>query len=62
MLFAVTKLNQVDNHFHSFYDCVHVDEKFFISEKTLQVYCIPEEKVQERYAQNKDHLIKVMFS
>jgi hypothetical protein len=34
---------------------------FFISEKTLRVNCIPGEKVPKRYAQNKDHLIKVMF-
>jgi hypothetical protein len=63
VLFAVTKLNEVnDHHFHPFYDSVHVDEKwFFITEKTLRVYCIPGEKVPERYAQNKDHLIKVMF-
>jgi hypothetical protein len=52
VLFAVTKLNQVnDHHFHPFYDGVHVDEKwFFISEKTVRVYCIPGEKVPERYA------------
>jgi hypothetical protein len=25
------------------------------------VYCIPGDKVPERYAQNKDHLIKVLF-
>ncbi len=64
MLFAVTKLNQVnDHHFHPFYNKVHLDEKWFsVSEKTLRVYCIPGEKVPERYAQNRDHLIKkVMF-
>ena len=55
VFFAVTKLNQVnDHHFHPFYDSVHVDAKwFFISEKTLRVSCM--------YAQNRDHLIKVMF-
>jgi hypothetical protein len=63
VLFAVTKLNQVNkHHFHSFYDSVHVDEKwFFISEKALRVTCIPGEKVPESYAQNRDHLIKVVF-
>jgi hypothetical protein len=63
VVFAVTKVNQVNNHhFHPFYDSVHVNEKwFFISEKTLRVYCIPGEKVPERYAQNRDHLIKVTF-
>jgi hypothetical protein len=57
VLFAVTKLNQVNNHFHPFYISVDVDDKkwFFISEKTLRVYCIPGEKVPERYARNKDH-------
>jgi hypothetical protein len=61
--FAVTKLNQFnDHHFHPFYDSVYVDEKwFFISEKALRVYCIPREKVPERYTQNRDNLIKVMF-
>jgi hypothetical protein len=47
----------------SFYFSVHhVDEKWiFISEKTLRVYCIPGEKMPERYARNKDHLINAMF-
>ena len=41
---------------------MHVDEKWlFISETTLQVYCVPGEVVPERCAQNKHHLIKVMF-
>jgi hypothetical protein len=26
LLFALTKLNQVDNHFHPFYNSVHVDD------------------------------------
>ena len=63
VLFAASKLNPVDNHFHPFDNSIHVDEKwFFISEKTLRVlYCVPGEVVPERHAQNKDHLIKVMF-
>jgi hypothetical protein len=28
VLFAVTKLNKVNNHFHPFCACVHVDEKW----------------------------------
>ena len=63
VLFAASKLNPVDNHFHLFYDSVHVDEKWlFISEnKTLRVYCVPGEVVPERCAHNKDHMKKVMF-
>jgi hypothetical protein len=58
VLFAVTKLDQV---FTSVF-ISHVDEKWiFISEKTSQVYSIPGEKMPERYARNKDHLINAIF-
>ena len=62
VLFATSKLTGPENHFHHFYDSVHIDEKwFFISEKMLLVYCFPDEVVPERIAQNRDHLIKVMI-
>ena len=38
----------VINHFHHFYDSVHIDEKwFFISEEMLPVYCAPDEDCKE---------------
>ena len=62
VLFASSKLTEPENHFHHFYDSIHIDEKwFFISEKQLRVYCAPDEHIPERNAQNRDHLIKVMF-
>ena len=63
VLFVTSKLTGPENHFHHFYDSVHVDEKwFFISEKMLRVYCCcPDEVVPERNAQKRDHLINVMF-
>jgi hypothetical protein len=62
VLFASSKISQPENHFHHFYDSIHVDEKwFFISEKQLRVYCAPDEEIPERNAQNRDHLLKVMF-
>jgi hypothetical protein len=62
VLLAVTKLNHVnDHHFRPFYDSVHVDEQwFFISEKTLQVSCIPGDKVPERYAKKTKHRFNVL--
>ena len=62
VLFAASKLTEPENHFHHFYDSIHIDEKwFFISEKMLRVYLAPDEVIPERNAQNRDHLIKVMF-
>ena len=62
VLFAASKLTEPGNHFHHFYDSIHIDEKwFFISEKQLRVYCAPDEHIPEQNAQNCDHLIKVMF-
>lgn len=62
VLFASSKVTEPGNHFHHFYDSIHVDEKwFFISEKQLRVYCAPDEVLPERNAQNRDHLVKVMF-
>ncbi len=61
VLFAVSKLSH-NHQYHHFYDTVHVDEKwFFISEKQLRCYIAPDEQPPERNAQNRDHLIKVMF-
>jgi hypothetical protein len=61
VLFAVSKLSH-NHQYHHFYDTVHVDEKwFFISEKQLRCYIALDEQPPERNAQNRDHLIKVMF-
>jgi hypothetical protein len=62
VLYCCSKLNPVDNMYHHFYDSIHVDEKwFFISEKQLRVYIATDEEAPSRYAQNHDHIIKVMF-
>ena len=63
VLFAVSKVSvENQHHYHHFYDSVHVDEKwFFISEKQLRFYIAMDERPPERNAQNRDHLIKVMF-
>ena len=62
VMFATSQLSEPNDHFHYFYDSVHIDEKwFFISEKQLRVHLAPDEEMPERNAQNRDHLIKVMF-
>jgi hypothetical protein len=62
VLYAVSKLNAVDRKYHDFYDSIHIDEKwFFISQKQLRCYTAPDEVPPEQNAQNRDHLIKVMF-
>ena len=53
IMFATSKLSEPNNHFHHFYNSIHVDEKwFFISEKQLRVYLAPDEEMSERNAQN----------
>ena len=62
VMHAVSKVNAFENKYHHFYDSVHVDEKwFFISETVLRCYVAGDETPPERLAQNKDHMIKVMF-
>ena len=58
--------NLTDNgdrkYYHDFYDHVHVDEKwFFISEEHLRLYVAFGEELPNRFVQNKNHMIKVMF-
>jgi hypothetical protein len=63
VMLATSKLSEPNNPFHHFYNRIqHVNEKwFFISGKQLRVYLAPDEEMPERNAQNRDHLIKVMF-
>jgi len=62
VLYATDKVDAAENKYKAFYDTVHIDEKwFFISEKVLRVYIATDETPPERYAQNADHMIKVMF-
>jgi hypothetical protein len=61
-LFCITKLHAEDNLYDDFYQCVHIDEKwFFITESQLHVYLVPGEPKPDRRCLNKDHLLKVMF-
>lgn len=61
-LFCITKLNPDNNLYDDFYQCVHIDEKwFFITESYLRVYLVPGEPKPDRRCQNKDHILKVMF-
>jgi hypothetical protein len=62
VFFATDKVDAAENKYHGFYDSVHIDEKwFFISKDALRVYIATDEIPPERYAQNRNHLIKVMF-
>ena len=63
VLYCVSHLNPIDNKYNDFYDNVHIDEKwFFISEKQLRVYIAADERhAAQRYAQNHNQLLKVMF-
>ena len=62
VFYAVSKYNPDDNTFHSFYNSVHVDEKwFFLTEAQLRLYIATDEDAPIRFIQNKDHITKVMF-
>jgi hypothetical protein len=59
--FAVSKLSH-NHQYHHLYGTVNIDKKwFFISEKQLRCYVAPDKQPPEQNAQNRDHLIKVMF-
>ena len=62
VFYAVSKYNPDDNTFHSFYNSVHVDEKwFFLTEAQLRLYIATDEDAPIRFIQNKDYITKVMF-
>ena len=63
MLYCVSKLNPVDLHYHDFYHYVHVDEKWFCSilERALHACILTNKTVPDRFCQNKEHIMKVMF-
>jgi hypothetical protein len=62
VFFATDKVDAEENKYHGFYDSVHIDAKWlFISKDALRVYIATDEIPPERYAQNRNHLIKVMF-
>ena len=62
VFYATEKVDAEQNKYNGFYNSVHIDEKwFFISEDVLRVYIATDEIPPERYAQNRNHLIKVMF-
>jgi hypothetical protein len=62
VLYCCGYVDPVPPEFHSFYDHVHIDEKwFFVSEKSLRVYLASDEEIPQLDTINKDHITKVMF-
>jgi hypothetical protein len=60
--YAVKYFSANDNHYDDFFQCVHVDEKwFFLTEKQQKYYLAPNEQNPYRRARSKDHITKVMF-
>jgi hypothetical protein len=60
--YAVKYFSPIDDHYDDFFQCVHVDEKwFFLTEKQQRYYLTPDEQVPYRSSRSKDHLTKVMF-
>ena len=55
-------LNLDTEHYHDFFNSIHVDEKcFFLTEAQLFMYLVPGEEPPNRSTGHKSHIIMVMF-